>query len=272
MASLTDFLRENATGGIIPLAAQREAVHRFNVPFTAVEEATLKLGILPERYRRNPGTISLKNQHRLFHCHVAVVGCGGLGGYIVEELSRVGLGTLTVIDPDVFEEHNLNRQLYSTLATLGEPKVKAVMQRAGEINPAVTIIPKQMSLSRENGAELLDQASLVVDALDSIPARIDLAEACGQLNIPLVHGSIAGWYGQVTVQLPGDRTLQKLYEGCTTEKGVELELGCPPFSTALVASIQVSEVIKILLGEGTLLRHLLLSINLLDLEFAVVPI
>jgi len=272
MGALHDFLRAGSRDGLVPLALHRDAVIRFGLADADVEDAILSLGFLPERYLRNTRTISRAEQLRLFRSHVAVVGCGGLGGYVTEELCRIGVGTLTVIDPDVFEAHNLNRQLHATLASLGEPKVEAVRRRTGGINPAVTIITRRMSLSRENGQELLAGANLAVDALDSIPARIELAGACERLNIPLVHGSVGGWYGQVTVQYPGDRTLEKLYAGCTADKGVEQDLGTPPFSPALVASIEVSEAIKILLGQGATLRHTLLSIDLLDLEFALVPV
>jgi molybdopterin/thiamine biosynthesis adenylyltransferase len=197
---------------------------------------------------------------------VAVVGCGGLGGYIIEELARIGIGKIICIDPDVFEEHNLNRELYATLTTLGGAKVAAAAQRVGEINTAVTVIPLQKTFCRDNGKELLNQAHVVIDALDSIPMRLVLADVCESINIPLIHGSIAGWYGQVTTQFPGDRTLQKIYSGYTLEKGVEEELGNPSFSPALVASLEVAEAIKVLLGEGTTLRGRLLSINLFDME------
>lgn len=190
MGALHDFLRAGSRDGLVPLALHRDAVIRFGLADADVEDAILSLGLLPERYLRNTRTISRAEQLRLFRSHVAVVGCGGLGGYVTEELCRIGVGTLTVIDPDVFEEHNLNRQLHATLASLGEPKVEAVRKRTGEINPAATIITRRMSLSRENGQELLAGANLAVDALDSIPARIELAGVCERLNIPLAHGSV----------------------------------------------------------------------------------
>jgi molybdopterin/thiamine biosynthesis adenylyltransferase len=86
------------------------------------------------------------------------------------------------------------------------------------------------------------------------------------MNVPMIHGSIAGWYGQVTTQFPGDKTLQKFYGRYPLEKGIEEELGNPSFSPALVASIEAAEAVKVLLGEGTTLRGRLLSINLFDME------
>src|SRR6185369_3162533 len=108
-----------------------------------VEEVALDRGILPARYQRNRKAISVQDQLTLFRSRVAVIGCGGLGGYVVEELARLGVGTIVVIDPDVFEEHNLNRQLFSSPANLDTAKVEAAAKRIGEVNPAVNLVPIQ---------------------------------------------------------------------------------------------------------------------------------
>ncbi|HZV82209.1 MAG TPA: ThiF family adenylyltransferase, partial [Geobacteraceae bacterium] len=97
--------------------------------------------------------------------------------------------------------------------------------------------------------------------------RLDLADSCAELGIPLVHGAIGGWYGQVTTQFPGDDTLQQIYRHWASGKGVEQQLGNPSFTPAVVASLQVAEVCKVLLGAGEPLRGRKLVINLLDMEF-----
>ena len=117
------------------------------------------------------------------------------------------------------------------------------------------------------GFQTLTQTRVVVDALDSIPSRLALADTCADLGVPLVHGAIGGWYGQVTTQFPGDETIQLLYGRWVEGKGIEQQLGNPSFTPALVASIQTAEVCKILLGVGSLLRNRKLSINLLEMEF-----
>jgi molybdopterin-synthase adenylyltransferase len=271
MKLLHDFLRTHAAGGFITFSNQEAAAMKFGLSFAEIEEAILAIDLLPERYKKNCQTISRQQQMKLFKSCAAVIGCGGLGGYVIEELARIGIGTIIVIDPDVFEEHNLNRQLHATLTTLGGAKVAAAAQRVREINPAVTVIPLQKAFSLETGTGLLNHAHVVIDALDSIPMRLMLADVCESLDIPLIHGSIAGWYGQVTTQFPGDRTLQKLYCGCTLEKGIEEELGNPSFSPALVASIEAAEAVKVLISQGTSLRGRLLSINLLDMDIGDTP-
>ncbi len=110
-----------------------------------------------------------------------------------------------------------------------------------------------------------------MDALDSLPARRLLQRACEELGIPLVHGAIGGWYGQVTVIMPGDRTLDRLYNP-DTERGVEAIMGTPGFTPAVVGSIEACEVIKLLIGRGRPLRHRVLNIDLLNQEFIVIKL
>jgi molybdopterin/thiamine biosynthesis adenylyltransferase len=272
MGTLPIFLRDHADGQLLPWKRQVEAAELFEVTLARVEEVALERGILPARYQRNREAMSVKDQLILFRSSVAVVGCGGLGGYVVEELARLGVGRLVVIDPDVFEEHNLNRQLFSSPANLGQAKVQVAAARVNEINPAVTLVPLQAALSAESGTGLLDGCQVAVDALDTIKVRLELADVCAGLNIPLVHGAIAGWYGHVTTQFPGDDTLQSIYRSWKAGKGVEQTLGNPSFTPALVASLEVAEVCKLLTGQGTPLRGRQLMIDLFSMEIHVIKV
>ncbi|MDD2734091.1 MAG: HesA/MoeB/ThiF family protein [Desulfuromonadaceae bacterium] len=272
MDALSAFIRDHSDGQLFPWARQHEAAVRFSVSVAQVEAAALQQNILPARYQRNRQAISVSDQFTIFSSCVAVIGCGGLGGYVVEELARLGVGRIVVIDPDVFEEHNLNRQLFSTPANLGRAKVEAAAARVREINPAVTLAPIQKAFSIDNGAELLNGCQIVVDALDSIQVRLELAEICSTMNIPLVHGAIAGWFGHVTTQFPGDTTLQTIYRSWKGGKGVEQTLGNPSFTPAVVASIEVAEVCKLLLGQGNPLRGRQLIIDLLSMEIQVIDL
>jgi molybdopterin/thiamine biosynthesis adenylyltransferase len=264
-SELRAFLRSSAEEDLLPLPAQLEAVQRSGRSFAEVEGVALESGLLPLRYRRNRQTLSTDDQLRLFRSRVVVVGCGGLGGYVVEEAARAGVGTLVLVDPDVFEEHNLNRQLLSSFDALGQPKVDAGRERVASVNPAVTVCTHRTALSAENGREILAGSSAVVDALDNLTTRRELAALCRELGIPLVHGAIAGWYGQVTVQLPGKDMSGLL--GTGQGKGVEQKLGNPSFTPAVIASLQAAELVKVLLGRATPLAGQLLLVNLLDMDF-----
>jgi molybdopterin/thiamine biosynthesis adenylyltransferase len=266
------FLRDRSTDGLLPLTAQTEAAVRYGLSVARVEEIALSSGILPARYQRNREMISLSQQLTLFRSRVAVVGCGGLGGYIIEELARLGIGGIVAVDPDVFQEHNLNRQLYSTPDQLGRDKVDAAACRVAAVNPAVTFRPVAEAFAELNGAELLRGVDVAVDALDSIPARLLLAQMCDSRGIPMVHGAIAGWYGRLATQFPGDGTLQRLYPRNRELPGIEADLGNPSFTPAVVASFQVAEVVKILLNIGEPIRNRYLLIDLYHLEFDEIPL
>lgn len=264
------FLQKNADAGILPISIQQKAGQRFSLHIAEVEEIALVHGLLPARYQRNRAMISIEQQLMLLRSKVAVFGCGGLGGYIIEELARLGVGRITVVDPDVFEEHNLNRQLLSTRDLLGEKKVEAAAQRLAAVNPAVRLQTFDVAFGKENSAEILKDATVAADALDSIPVRLELAEACNDENIPLVHGAIAGWSGHVSVQYPGEKILQHLYSGENTGYGVEKRLGNPSFTPAAIASIEVAEIVKILLGTEPLLPRRYLVMDLYHMEFTEV--
>ena len=266
MTGLQQFLVESAEVELLPWARQLEAMERFGVSCADVEGASLKAGILPARYQRNLQMISKTQQLQLFRSKVAVIGAGGLGGYILEQLARLGVGQIVTIDDDVFEENNLNRQLFSSPANLGRVKVEVAAERLAEINPAVTVQPIRARFENATGADLLCGADCVVDAVDNVPARLALAEVCRELQVPLVHGAIAGWYGHVATVLPGDDTLQAIYQHWTGGKGVEATLGNPSFTPAVAASLEVAEVCKILLKQGNLLRNRKLAFDLLDME------
>jgi molybdopterin-synthase adenylyltransferase len=248
---------------VLTLERAHELAERSGVGLAAVYAEALAAGVVPLRYVRNLGTLGIEGQRALLRATVAVVGLGGLGGYVVEGLARSGVGRIVAIDGDVFEEHNLNRQVLSSEAGLGRGKAEAAAARVAAINAAVAVDAPPVRLTRENATALLGGADVIVDALDNLPDRLLLQEAAAALDRPLVHGAIAGFVGQVMVVLPGDRGLRALYPGSVPEKGVESVTGTPAATPMLVAALQVQETVKLIAGLGTPLRHCLL---LLDTE------
>lgn len=223
------------------------------------------------RYDRNISTLSVEENEKLKDYKVCVAGCGGLGGYVIEMLGRIGIGHITAVDGDVFEESNLNRQLLSDVPSLGKSKAERAKERMEAVNPLINVYPVFERLDENNGYEIVKGHDVIVDALDNLKSRLVLQDAAEKAGIPLVHGAIGGWYGQVTTVFPGDKTLNKLYPNPNV-KGLERKLGNPSFTPGLVASIEVSEVIKILINRGILLRKKILFINLLEQEYEVVEI
>ncbi|AFL69062.1 HesA/MoeB/ThiF family protein [Sulfurospirillum barnesii] len=238
-----DFLRTHLEEGFLPLKTSFEAMKRFTCNFRDIEEEALKAGILPLRYKRNQKTISTQEQYTLFQSHVVIIGCGGLGGFVSEMLTRIGIGRLTLIDGDVFEEHNLNRQNFSTTKTLGRFKAEVVKENLEAINPALHVKAISRFFDPHSDTVLLKDADVVVDALDNPDLKCALADLTQEEHKAFVHGAIAGYYSQFASCTP----LHHLYK----EKGdgVEKKSGNPSFTVCFAAAIQSTEVIKLLLGK-----------------------
>ncbi len=214
-------------------------------------ELALACDVLPFRYLRNQQALSAGDQLKLCQSAVVVVGAGGLGGYVADLLARVGIGALTLVDPDVFTESNLNRQRFAMSETLGTPKVEAAKTHIRSVNPGVAVSARHERLGPENGAELIAGADAAVDGLDNIPSRLVLQEVCKKAGIPLVHGAIAGFEGQVLPVLPGDPGLKHLYgEDPPQSQAPESVLGVPCLTPLMIGGLQVMEVLKLLLNRG----------------------
>ena len=196
------------------------------------------------RHSRNIPALSREEQALLAGKTVAVIGCGGLGGYLIELLCRVGVGTIRAVDGDVFEQSNLNRQLLSTMDTLGTPKAQAAAERVKAIDPGIRVEARCVYLDEHNARELIAGCDAVVDALDSIEARRILARACDDLRIPLVFGGISGWVAQAAVSMPGDHLIETLFP-----EGIELkDRSVLSFTPALCAAMQASLCVRLLAG------------------------
>jgi len=198
-----------------------------------------------ERYQRNLGTLGRDGQRALFSRRIVIVGLGGLGGHVLEQMARAGAGRITCIDPDVFEAGNLNRQILSDVDSIGVSKVQRAKERIQQVRPETVFVGIEKRHT-DADEEVWAQADLVFDCLDSITDRLSLARMCSISDCILIHGAIAGWYGQVAVVRPGSGLLTRLYPDEGT--GLEKELGTPPFTAALVASLMVAEAVKVICG------------------------
>jgi molybdopterin/thiamine biosynthesis adenylyltransferase len=172
---------------------------KTGLPLLKVECAALEIGIIPERYSRNQKSLTNADQLRLLRSHVAIIGLGGLGGTVTEILARIGVGRLTLVDGDYFEESNLNRQLLSSSAAIGKSKAAAAQVRVQQINPGVEVCMVPEFFKADNGQDILGDAQLAIDCLDNITDRFVLEEACRIASIPLISAAIGGSSGQATV-------------------------------------------------------------------------
>jgi molybdopterin/thiamine biosynthesis adenylyltransferase len=251
---------------VINLKAVTSISQAQRITAREVEITALKQGITPWHYLRNIGTIGMDGQIKLLRSTVAVVGAGGLGGTITELLARQGIGHIIIIDNDRFAEQNLNRQLLSTEKNLGDYKATAAAKRVKDINSAVTVTTFLKKLTEKNAHRLLDGANVVADGLDNLPSRFVVEKACRDLGIPYVYGTIAGFIGQLMTIFPEDTGLSCIYGRSDNppEKGIEVKIGNPSATPAIIAAWQVQEIVKIITGIGKPLRNHLLILDAME--------
>ncbi len=226
----------------------------------------LGMGIYPYRYVRNREIISDQEQLKLAQSRVAVVGAGGLGGQVILLLARIGIGYLVVIDHDTFDETNLNRQALCSQEALGKSKSEEAVTVVDAINPGVETISCRLRIDSSNAQKILVGSDVVVDALDNIPDRLTLEEEVKKLDIPLVHGAVAGFEGQIMTIFPQDHGLGNLYGRGgpvkETKQSPESVFGVPALIPAVIGTFQVMEVLKIILDRGTTFRNMMVHMDL----------
>lgn len=217
-------------------------------------------------FARNQGSLTDEQQQVLQRKRVAIIGCGGLGGYVIEELGRIGVGHLHLFDPDVFSPSNCNRQLNALNATLGYNKATVAAQRVKDMHPycMVTVFAEDFRAVPEAEGFACDA---VIDCLDDITARRDLAGLCIRCRLPLIHGAVNGWYGQVGVQPPNGDLIDRLYPVRSQKNAVLPPPSVLSFTVAVVAGLQAAETVKVLLGLWTALDNTWMHIDLKEGDF-----
>lgn len=228
-----------------------------------------------KRYERNIHALSVEDMHKLHVAKVCIVGCGGLGGYIAEILARIGVLHITIVDYDVFDESNLNRQLFSTEKVIGERKIDIAIDRIAAVNSQVKVHGVGEKLDEKNAAGIFAGHDVVVDALDNLTSRMVLIDTCEMLKIPVVHGSIAGWTGQVACLMPGSGAAKKLFgniggKRTNPDRGIEKDLGNLPFTASVVASIECAECVKIIVDKNAIVDALI-QIDLFNGGYRLIP-
>ncbi|MEY4576998.1 MAG: hypothetical protein RL701_1701 [Pseudomonadota bacterium] len=226
-----------------------------------------------ERYSRHLllPEVGEKGQEKLLKGRVLLLGAGGLGSPAALYLGAAGVGTLGVVDADVVDTSNLQRQILHGGHSVGTPKVQSALKRLNDLNPDVKVIPFEERLTSENVDRIFDQGwDVIVDGLDNFATRYLVNDASVWKKIPVVHGSIFRFDGQVTTFAPGKGPCYRclypepppahLAPSCS-EAGV---LGILP---GVVGTIQATEAIKLLLGAGEPLIGRLLMYESLQMKF-----
>ncbi len=225
-----------------------------------------------ERYSRHLilPEVGLEGQKRLKAASVLCIGTGGLGSPLLLYLAAAGIGRIGIVDFDVIDTSNLQRQVIHGTSWVGKPKIESAKNRIHEINPYCQVDLYETRLSSENALEIFQPYDIVVDGTDNFPTRYLVNDACVLLNKPNVYGSIFRFEGQATVfNYEGGPNYRDLYPeppppgmvpSCA-EGGV---LGILP---GIIGVIQATETVKIIIGQGNTLSGRLLLYNALDMKF-----
>jgi molybdopterin/thiamine biosynthesis adenylyltransferase len=224
-----------------------------------------------KRYSRHiiMGDVGSSGQRKLMQSKALIVGAGGLGSPSAIYLALAGVGTVGIVDFDVVEISNLQRQILHHSGDIGRPKIQSAIDNIYAYNPDVKVVPHEVRLESDNAMEIISQYDLVINGADNFATRYLVNDACYLLNKPLVDGSILIFDGQATVFLPGQGCYRCLFPSPPPPGMVPncAEAGVLGALTGLVGSIQATEALKYFLGIGESLSSRLLLIDALSMSF-----
>lgn len=219
------------------------------------------------QYSRNLGIMNDEELQTFKKTRALVIGVGGLGGYIASSLARIGVKNITIVDFDKFDDSNLNRQLFATSKTIDKSKVEVVKQELININPDLNVIAVYAKLDDNFNLSHFRDIDIVFDAVDNIKTKVLIEKYCTMFCVPLIHGAIAGWYGQLGIIMPGSNILKEVYKD--KQQGIEKTLMSPTFTPGIVGNMMISEFVKFILKKEALINQIL-YIDLLDHEYRII--
>jgi len=194
-----------------------------------------------ERFLRNLGAITKQEQEKLRNSRIFIAGCGGLGGYVLEHLVRIGVGHIVCADSGSFEASNLNRQILSNMGSIGRDKNSIALERALEIWPEADVCAVKVYLDEKILPVIMSGCVLAIDALDNADSRMKLFKACGEAGIPLIHGAVCGWQAQAAFVPPNGNLYELLYR-----ENVRAADSVLSFAPGMAASMQAALAVQYL--------------------------
>lgn len=218
--------------------------------------------------------IGFEGMEKIRSAKVCIVGAGGIGNPVATQLVAMGVGKVRIVDRDVVEVTNLHRQHLYTDEDIGRVKVEAAAERLRKLNPTVEIEPVPTSVTKFTAESIVKGFDVIIDALDSIDARYALNDACIKLNIPFIYAGAIGVTGTVCTILPNKSACVKCrfpelkeeeMPACSTE-------GVHPSILYLVAGVEVSEAVKIIMGKAPDLVNTIFLMDLGNLTFDKIKI
>ena len=210
---------------------------------------------MSERYARQIPLIGEDGQRRLAESTVFIAGAGGLGSPVSMYLAEAGVGEIRIADLDVIEESNLNRQILHPASRLGMLKAESAAQTLSALNPECRVVSFAEKIDADSVFRMAEGAYLIIDCMDNFETRYILNEASKKLNIPLLHGAVSGFSGQITLVVPDETPcLSCIFPKVGPSSSAPI-LGA---AAGVVGSMQALEAVRFLTGKPTLAGKLLL--------------
>ena len=222
-----------------------------------------------QRYRRHIllDEIGIEGQERIAASNVLIVGAGGLGTPVITYLAAAGVGHIGVVDGDIVELSNLQRQVVFSTSDLGRKKAVAAGERIKEINPDVRVEVYDEFLSLENAGDLIGQYDFVCEGSDNYATKLLVNDTCVRKGKPFTIGSLSRFEGQVMTHTDGSACWRCLYGAAPEQSEKEpVELGVLGSVPGIIGAVEATEAIKFIVGSGKLLTNRLLSFNALTME------
>jgi adenylyltransferase/sulfurtransferase len=218
--------------------------------------------------------MGLLAQRKLKKSTVTLVGAGGLGSPIAMQLASMGVGNLRIVDYDVVEISNLQRQHLYGVDQIGLPKVEAATSRVSKLNPFIKVIPIPLAVTPTNAADLIEGSDVVIGALDAMSPRYSLNRACLEYKIPFIHGGALEYNGSISTIIPGTTACLECFHGGVNDEDLPTcaTVGVHPSVISITSSIMSSETIRILIDRTPLLADKLMFIDLHDLSFETISL
>lgn len=229
------------------------------------------------RYSRHIilGEVGSKGQKKINKGRVLIVGAGGLGSPAAYYLAAAGVGTICIIDDDVVDLSNLQRQILHNTSDIGRAKADSAGEKLIKLNPDCRVITRRERLTAGNALEIIKDYDVVLDGTDNFPARFLINDACVMLKKPFFHGGILRFFGQALTVIPDQGPCYRCIFSEPPPPGSAptcAEAGVLGVLAGIIGVIQATEVLKYLLGIGDLLVGRLLTYDALSLQFSEIAV
>jgi molybdopterin/thiamine biosynthesis adenylyltransferase/molybdopterin converting factor small subunit len=246
------------------------------IPALAGGAPTVMTPEMVERYSRHliMPQVGSAGQRKIIEGSALIIGAGGLGSPVALYLALAGLGKIGIVDFDVVDRSNLQRQILHQTDDIGKPKVESARETLLEHNPNINVVTHEAPITSDNAFEIISQYDMVVNGADNFATRYLVNDACYLLKKPLIDGSILMFDGQATTYLPGKGCYRCLYPAPPPPGLVPscAEAGVLGAMCSTIGSIQATEVLKLVLDVGEPLVNRLLLYDALSLEFRIVKV